>query len=77
MKWLVRILSTQNKVRRKKGTTSNSGKKTRNSSTPFCILCPKSYLKDKYDLNNFERRGLSVITSLDYKTQKYGGGSGK
>ncbi|MCX6726784.1 MAG: PBP1A family penicillin-binding protein [Candidatus Shapirobacteria bacterium] len=37
---------------------------------PHFVFYVRDYLKQKYDLSNFERRGLSITTTLDYKTQQ-------
>lgn len=37
---------------------------------PHFVFYVRDYLKQKYDLSNFERRGLSITTTLDYKIQQ-------
>jgi len=37
---------------------------------PHFVFYIRDYLKEKYDLSNFERRGLTIVTSLDYEKQK-------
>jgi len=37
---------------------------------PHFVFYVRDYLKQKYDLSNFERRGLAIVTTLDYKIQQ-------